>query len=79
MKIIDEKLLHKLGFKETDDNLIREYTNSYKTVYRLIFEGYAYVLYIIHNGEEVPVQDFQLAEEFEIFFKILSRDSIMDL
>jgi len=75
---LEREHLLKIGFKTTDDCLVFEYTNKYNTIYRMIYEGYAWVLYQLHGVEAVCIQDFRDKDEFTLFFKTLSRNSLSD-
>ena len=70
--------LLELGFEKTADSLIFDYTNKYGTTYRIIYEGYAWVLYQEACDDEICIQDFRNQKEFTTFFKILSRNSLSD-
>ncbi len=75
---LESEHLLEVGFKATEDCLVYEAVNSYNTIYRIIFEGYAWVLYLIWDGVDVPIQDFRDKDEFTLFFETLSRDSLSD-
>lgn len=64
--------LIELEFRESLDRL----TFDFRDEYRMIYEGYAWVLYKLHGDKELYIQDFRDKDEFTIFFKVLSRDSL---
>lgn len=76
---LEEVHLLKLGFQKTDDCLSFSIKDNYGEEYLVNHEGYAWVLYKIHQDKKVPIQDFRNKTEFIKFFKILYRNSVMDI
>lgn len=70
---LENEHLKELGFRETNDCLIFDYINDY----RMIYEGYAWVLYKLNGEVEHFIQDFRDKDEFTTFFKILSRENLL--
>jgi len=77
--VLEEEHLLKLGFQKTDDCLSFSIKDNYGEEYIVNNEGYDWVLYKIHQDKRVPIQDFRDKTEFIKFFKILYRDSVMDI
>ncbi len=76
-RFLDSDFLISIGFIDVGD-LTMEYEGLYGWVYKMIYEGYAYVLYMVYERELVPLQDFQHEKEFETFWEILIRKSEND-
>lgn len=69
---LENEHLIELGFRETEDCLIFDYIEDY----RIIYEGYAWVLYRLAGDVEYFIQDFRDKDEFVGFFKVLTRESL---
>lgn len=69
---LENEHLIELGFRETEDCLIFDYIEAY----RIIYEGYAWVLYRLNGDTEHFIQDFRDSDEFIGFFKVLTRESL---
>jgi len=70
---LENEDLIELGFRETEDCLIFDYIEDY----RIIYKGYAWVLYKLTGDIENFIQDFRDRDEFVGFFKVLSRESLL--
>ena len=76
-RYLETDFLISIGFVEID-SLMMEYEGLYGWVFRIHYEGYAFVLYKVYARELVPLQDFQYEKEFETFWDILIRKSESD-
>lgn len=71
MKIETFLRMHKFK-QDEEDNLRWNVIGSYDWEYRLYYEGYAYVLYMVYKGREVPLSHFRNIKSLHTFYRLLN-------